>query len=110
MASSALNMFYSPSGLEWLYLLRKRRCRVRFCWVPVRVAVHGNGKADRLAGEEGSQFMFRNVFPLIRVAVVASWQQRWETRVAAPKMGQVTKSVSLQWKYTHFRDRSSQTL
>ena len=119
---SALHSFNVPfhplvlSALEWLFLLHKKRYRVGFCWVPGHVGVPGNERADRLAKEAASRVApirpvpFRDTFPTIRLAIVASWQHRWDVSVATSKMGEITASVHLSWQYTHVRDRGSQTL
>ena len=121
-ALSALDSFntsFHPlvlSALEWLYLLRNKGYRVGFCWVPGHVGVAGNERADRLAGEAASRapspgpVRFRDVFPSIRIAVTACWQQRWETTATTAKMGEITRTVTQEWDYSHIRNRRLQTL
>ena len=99
-----------------MYLLRNKGYRVGFCWVPGHVGVAGNERADRLAGEAASRapspgpVPFRDVFPSIRIAVTACWQQRWETTATTAKMGEITRTVTQEWDYSHIRNRRLQTL
>ena len=118
---SALNSsrsFFHPlvlSAREWLYLLGNRGYRVGFCWVPGHVGVSGNERADRLARESATRAALRSsipctdLYPVVREAIIAIWQERWTARCATSKMGEVTRSVSNNRSYTHVQDRRSQT-
>lgn len=103
------------SVLEWLYLLSNRGYRVGFCWVPGHVGVHGNELADGLAREAAARVAppsavpCTDMFPEIRKAILASWQERWNARGATSKMGEITRTVSRPWSYESVRDRRSQT-
>lgn len=102
------------SALEWLYILKNRGFRVGFCWVPGHVGVSLNERADGLAREAAaraalsSPVLCTDTFPVIREAIIAIWQERWTARVVASKMGEVTRTVSRPWTYTHVQDRHSQ--
>ena len=121
-ALSALQSFTSASLhplilsiLEWLYLLQGKGSRVSFCWVPAHVGVPGNERADVLAGDAATRLPprspvpFRDVFPLIRLAVLTCWQERWEVHGPATKMGEVTRTVVRPWTYAHVRGRRAET-
>ena len=103
------------SALEWFYLLHRRGYSVRFCWVPAHVGVLGNERADRLAKEASTRAApsnpvpFRDLYPSIRVAVLASWQRQWESLVGTTKMGEVTSTTYHPWTYIHVRERHTET-
>ena len=103
------------SALEWLYILKNRGFRVGFCWVPGHVGVSGNERADGLAREAAARAALpspvpcTDMFPVIREAIIAIWQERWTARGGTSKMGEVTRTVSRPWTYNHVQDRHSQT-
>ena len=121
-ALSALKSFNSSSLnplllsiLEWLYLLQRKRYHVSFCWVPAHVGVSGNERADVLAGDGATRpapnrpVPFRDIYSLIRISVLASWQHRWEVYAPASKMGEITRTVVQPWNYAHVRGRRPET-
>ena len=71
-----------------------------FPTTPNHVGVPGNKRADRLAREAAgraailSPIPCTDVFPAIREAIIAIWQERWDARGATSKMGEVARTVS----------------
>ena len=121
-ALSALQSFNSASLhpliisiLEWLYLLQGKGYRVSFCWVPAHVGVAGNERADVLAGDAATRLApacpvpFRDAFSLIRLAVLACWQGRWEVLGPHTKVGEITGTVVRPWTYAHVQGRRAET-
>ncbi len=59
------------------------------------MGVHGNEKTDRVTKEAAARAApstpnpFHNLYSSTRVAVLASWQGRWEDVVATTKKGEV---------------------
>lgn len=103
------------SAVEWLYLLNNRGYHVGFCWVPGHVGVDGNERADRHAREAAarpapdSPVPCTDMFPAVRVAILHSWQERWNEQGVTTKIGEITRTVSRPWSYADVRDRRSQT-
>ena len=83
--------------------------------MPGHVGVPGNERADRLAREAAgraatlSPVPCTNVFPAIREANIAIWQERWDARGATSKMDEFTRTVSHLWDYSNIRERRLQT-
>ena len=93
----------------------KEDYQISFCWVPAHIGISGNKRADKLAKEAAnrasftSAVYFKDHFSSIRVAVLDSWQRRWEADLAIIKMGEIIETTICPSTYINFVGRRSET-
>ena len=100
--------------LEWLFLLNCKQNVVQFCWVPARVGILDNGKADQLA-KDGSLkqrtekgIPHSDYIPGIRESINFTWQFTWNLELSN-KMGEITRCVH-PWVYSSISRRGETAL
>ena len=108
----SLCVFNSPHPLvvqaqEWLYLVQRKGHVVNFCWVPAHVDVSGNERADQLARDVVHSahprlcpVPFRDIFPIIRKGVLASWSHCWETLPGTNRKMRAIARSTTPWAYS----------
>ena len=105
----ALGSFNSSNPLilnivQWIHIIESRGIQIRFCWVPAHVGVQGNEEADKIAKQASEELLprrcpllYRDFYPLIRIAINRLWQERWD-QINLNKMKEITSLIS-PWKY-----------
>ena len=101
---------------RWLDLLRERRKRVRFCWVPSHVNIEGNEQADDAARATAASdqvpdprpLPFRDYYPHMYGLLKEQWLQRWRNQTLN-KLRSIKDTVT-PWHTSHRTVRRDEVL